>query len=112
MQMPRTQLIQATKNHGGSRLESAVCLKQVCSRHGPQLSQLNWPGFSDQALDVPSMVSLLRPRFGLQAVSFCSKDQLGEGVENSLLSYTLHYYHDQSPFTHFILHFMIAIKDC
>lgn len=34
--MPRTQLIQATKNHGGSRLESAVCLKQVCSRHGPQ----------------------------------------------------------------------------
>lgn len=106
MQMPRTQLIQATKNHGGSRLESAVCLKQVytCSRHGPQLSQLNWPGFSDQALDVPSMVSS-SGHARTQAVSFCSKAQLGEGVENSLLSYTLHYYHDQSPFTHFILHY-------
>lgn len=63
--MLRTQLIQATKNHGGSRLESAVChttdLKQISSVHGPQLSQLNCPGFSDQTVDVRSMVSLLRP---------------------------------------------------
>lgn len=61
MQMPKAQLIQATENYGGSRLESAVCLKQASSGHGPQLSQLNCPGFSDQTLGVPFMVSLLRP---------------------------------------------------
>lgn len=114
MQILRTQFIWATQNHGVSRLGSDIChvtTGRCPSVVGPQLSQLICLGFSDYRLDVPSMVSLIWPCS--HSRQYVSAVKLGQGGSRKIhCSHTLRYYHDQSPFTHFIPHFMIAIKDC